>query len=969
MVAPTWHVEGHGTMCDEASAQVVGKQGADLTSQGEGALYLSQATLQPASNHRYVTRSFTCKLCPSTSGWPPEVFSGKLEPYYRRPLGVGDYYGLQNRISFSAPPGNLAPHFHVKSSARICPGGGRQDDPSRSHPPSHLQHRRGVCQQYISGRQKRRRSSPCYQFKESEFLCGLPTFQNGGNPHVAGPSKKRRFYGKTGPQRCILYCPSLDRALKVLKIPLEGNSLGICMPPLRAGQCSPNIHKNHETCGGNTAEFRDSLDYISRRSSNLSRLGADCQTPSGNCSNSPRELGFRHKSQEVSVVPSTENRVSRYDCGFVNPLPCPSQGQSQGYSQGVREFDCKSHDNSTPISTSHRSSELLHSSSVPCPTVLPLPTTDKDSGTQIGRPLRVSSSFESGSYRGTAMVGREPNGLEWEGASSTRPQHRNRERCLEGRQGCTLQWTEHRRPVESVRAVSPHKLPGTAGRVFCNKMLCKRQDQHSHSAFHGQCDSSYLHQQDGGNKIPCPSLFVSRPLAMVPTEADNSFCCTHSRNSECECRQGVSVSPGLLRLETLPRSVPSPSEQVGSSRYRPVRILPDKPAASLCELEAGPSIRSSGCLLPPVEQGQGLCLSPILPFRQVPQSSSETAGTTASPCSTSVENPTLVSSFIGPSYRPSSPSSPNPQSVNAGRNDSPTNPPPAGRMAYLRQQYEEGGFSVQARDLLSAAWRRNTSDQYASAWRKWTSWCAERKVNPISASLSNIINFLAGEYQQGKQYRTLNVYRSAISMTHPVIDSHRVGEHPMICQLLKGIFNRYSRPPQPRYSFTWDVSVVVGYIKSLGANSTLSLKVLSQKLAMLLALTSAERSSELAAHDLRFRRFYPEGVVFNLPCLTKSVRSGKNLKQSSHASFPEDKNLCVVECLREYEACTKDMRPVIAGQENKLFLSIVQPHKPVSSGTVARWVRSLLQAAGIDTAQFKPHSVRGPRRLLPPEVV
>ena len=165
-------------MCDEASAQVVSKQGADLTSQGEGALYLFQATLQPASNHSYA-KSFTSKLCPSTSSWPSEVFSGELEPYYRRPLDVGDYYGLQNRISFSAPPGNLAPHFHVKSSARICLGGGRQDDPSMSHPPSHLQH-------------QRRRSSPFYQFKESEFLCGLPTFQNGGNPHVTGPSKNQR---------------------------------------------------------------------------------------------------------------------------------------------------------------------------------------------------------------------------------------------------------------------------------------------------------------------------------------------------------------------------------------------------------------------------------------------------------------------------------------------------------------------------------------------------------------------------------------------------------------------------------------------------------------------------------------------------------------------------------------------------------------------------------------------------------
>ena len=203
--------------------------------------------------------------------------------------------------------------------------------------------------------------------------------------------------------------------------------MGIRMPPLWAGQCSQNINKNHETCSGHSAELRDSLDYISRRSSNLSRLGADCQTPSGDCSKSPGELRFRYKPKEVSVVPSTENRVSRYDCGFVNPLPCPPQGQGQEYSQGVRVFVCKSHDNSAPISTSLRSPELLHSSSVPCPTVLPLPTTGKDSGTQIGRPLRVSSSFESGGYRGTAVVGREPNGLEWEGASSTRPQHHNRD--------------------------------------------------------------------------------------------------------------------------------------------------------------------------------------------------------------------------------------------------------------------------------------------------------------------------------------------------------------------------------------------------------------------------------------------------------------------------------------------------------------------------------------------------------------
>ena len=63
---------------------------------------------------------------------------------------------------------------------------------------------------------------------------------------------------------------------------------------------------------------------------------------------------------------------------------------------------------------------------------------------------------------------------------------------------------------------------------------------------------------------------------------------------------------------------------------------------------------------------------------------------------------------------------------------------------------------------------------------------------------------------------------------------------------------------------------------------------------MLLAVTSADQSSDLVASDLHFRRFCP--VVFNLHSLSKSVRTGKNLKQSVHASCPEDKKLCVVEC-------------------------------------------------------------------------
>ena len=65
----------------------------------------------------------------------------------------------------------------------------------------------------------------------------------------------------------------------------------------------------------------------------------------------------------------------------------------------------------------------------------------------------------------------------------------------------------------------------------------------------------------------------------------------------------------------------------------------------------------------------------------------------------------------------------------------------------------------------------------------------------------------------------------------------------------------------PRYSSTWDVDIVTRYIASMGRNEDLSLKRLSQKLMVLMALVEASRTSELRA---RFRTYKPDGVAFKL---------------------------------------------------------------------------------------------------------
>ena len=152
-------------------------------------------------------------------------------------------------------------------------------------------------------------------------------------------------------------------------------------------------------------------------------------------------------------------------------------------------------------------------------------------------------------------------------------------------------------------------------------------------------------------------------------------------------------------------------------------------------------------------------------------------------------------------HQQSLPSSPVEGSANepSGRSASPhgSGRTHSDRLAGIRQSLESRGISEKAVSLICASWRWGTEKSYSSAWGLWQGWSSKRHINPLSASLSDIANFLSSEFENGKQYSTLNTYRSAISATHPPIEGYPVGQHPIVCRLLQGMFNE--RPPQPRY--------------------------------------------------------------------------------------------------------------------------------------------------------------------------
>ena len=192
-------------------------------------------------------------------------------------------------------------------------------------------------------------------------------------------------------------------------------------------------------------------------------------------------------------------------------------------------------------------------------------------------------------------------------------------------------------------------------------------------------------------------------------------------------------------------------------------------------------------------------------------------------------------------------------------------------------------------------------------------------------------------------------------MTHNEIDGVRIGQHALVCRFLKGVYN--CRPPRPKYSSTWEVDIVLDYTRTLQDNDSLPFQQLAHKLATLMALANADRCSDLAALDLSYHSAQGNGVLFTIPGLTKSRRKGPPL-QAFYTSFPEEPLLCPVRALNSYIKRSENLRD-LSTADNRLFISVRKPHKPVKPSTIGHWIKGYLKGAGIDTQTFSAHSTRG----------
>lgn len=207
-------------------------------------------------------------------------------------------------------------------------------------------------------------------------------------------------------------------------------------------------------------------------------------------------------------------------------------------------------------------------------------------------------------------------------------------------------------------------------------------------------------------------------------------------------------------------------------------------------------------------------------------------------------------------------------------------------------------------------------------------------------------------FEKNLSYSAINTARSALSTVIVYRDTTNFGSHPLVIKFMKGVFQL--KPPKPRYDYIWDVNLVLNFLRTLSPVHLLSLKDLTLKLVMLIALITAERSQTihlLAIDEMKEgKAMYSFGISEHV----KQSRPGYGARIVKFKAYPPDRRLCICTVLKEYLSRTKSLR----GSEKKLLLSYIKPYNSVSSDTVKRWIKVVMAKAGINTDVFKPHSTR-----------
>lgn len=294
-------------------------------------------------------------------------------------------------------------------------------------------------------------------------------------------------------------------------------------------------------------------------------------------------------------------------------------------------------------------------------------------------------------------------------------------------------------------------------------------------------------------------------------------------------------------------------------------------------------------------------------------------------------------------------------------------------MVAERNQLLSLGYSRHVINTLLASRRDFMNRIYDVTWKTFCKWSQTRSLDPMFPSVEVVLEFLQSGLDSGLRPATLRRQVAALNSVLQHSMKVNLSTHHHIVQFLKGV--SILSPPQIHRFPTWKLNMVLNALTDSPFKPIrdILLKLLRMKTIFLVAITSAQRVSEIGAlsADPKLCIFHKDKVVLRLdPSFMPKVALRFHVAQKlSLLSFcvnpthPMDRRwdaLDVRWVLKTYLTRTESLR-----KSDSLFINIAEPNKgkKKSSSSISFAIRSCIalayKAAKIPApAGITVHSIR-----------
>ena len=647
-----------------------------------------------------------------------------------------------------------------------------------------------VCQSYLSSVKERWDQQTGHKSQTAKQTRQVHAFQNGRDSESGRSLTTRRSHVQVRPQRCLFCNPSGSSVSGISKVSLELSPLQIQSSPLRSRLSSTYLLKIDETDNSRDETFRNQMCNLSRRSHSLTSGTSDVTKPATNDNLSVAKPGVHHQLGKICDKSNTENRVSGLSHRFILNDNVSTHAKIKRPSKSMSKAVEERADISQTVGQNHRENVRSSEGHPSGSSSIQASTTLENSSVVSGpSKLRVSDSDHTRMQSKTAVVDRIGSTVERTISDKTQSrsvdQHNNR--CQSKGMGSPLCRSENSRTLDSRRAKAPHQCSGNQSCNVRCESIHQKQVPGKCASPSGQYHDNVLHQQNGRDKIYGHDKHLKNPVGLLSQQTDHTYSRVSSRDSESNSRCPVSELPRFEQLETEQIHFPGNNQNNWSSGDRFIRGPNQCSGAQVHQLATRSGVLGNRCFHGLVVWRCGICFPPILSNRQMP-GQDQTGPSFSHHDHTYVANPTVVPrNFVNVDFEPNiaaSSSQSDHISVTAATSPSKPRPGPSG-LAAVRRQASATNLSEEAKSLLQKYRRDSSQSTYKTPWRKWTSWCDWEQIDPMDATVEQIADFLADRFQnESLEYSTLNVYRSAISAYHPSRDGYKIGEHPLIRDLM-----------------------------------------------------------------------------------------------------------------------------------------------------------------------------------------